>query len=173
MSTTFEVREKLIKIAFQDVGKMEGPENNEGAWIEKFWPATSYGPEGYDNREPYCAAAGAWWIREWLKLPEVQQAFGESFEVLDEWRPDSASVFDWPDWAEARGVPIIDPYASLRCGDICIFDCSHWGVLWSDRGDNCLTIEANTGPMGERDGNGCYLKIRNRCEMRCFIRMLE
>jgi hypothetical protein len=45
--------------------------------------------------------------------------------------------------------------------------------VWTDRGENIVTVEANTGPMGEREGDGCYLKIRSRNEARCFIRLLE
>jgi len=169
--STFEIREKLISIALKDRGKTEVT-HNQGDWIEKFWPATSY-PDGYENAEPYCAAGMCYWVREWMKLPEVQAAYGKTFEELDSWRPDSASVFAWNDWAEANGVPIIDRYATLHTGDAFIFDCSHIGVVWTDRGDSVVTVEANTGPMGERDGDGCYLKVRSRSEARNFIRLLE
>jgi hypothetical protein len=169
--STYETREKLVMIAIQDRGKLE-TSHNQGDWIEKYWPATSY-PDGYENAEPYCAAGMCWWVREWMKLPETQAAFGKSFEYLDDWRPDSAAVFDWNDWAEMRDVPIIGREDLLHTGDIMIFDCSHIGVVWTDRGDNILTMEANTGPMGERDGDGAYIKIRSRNEARNFIRMLE
>jgi hypothetical protein len=171
MSETYEIREKLLRIALKDVGKTEG-EHNQGDWIEKFWPATSY-PDGYENQEPYCAAAACYWLREWLKLGEVQEAFGESFDALDDWRCKSAAVFDWEDWANEQNLPVLDRDAVLHTGDVMVFDMSHIGYVWTDRGQNILTIEANTGPMGEREGDGCYLKIRTRDLARCFIRLLE
>ena len=171
MSDTLEIREKLIQIAFKDAGKKEDT-HNQADWIKKYWPATSY-PEGYENIEPYCAAAQCWFVREWLKLPEVKQAFAMTSDELEEFRPKSASVFEWEDWADAMGLDVLDINTVLHTGDMMIFDCSHIGVVWTDRGDNILTIEANTGPMGERDGDGCYIKIRSRYEARSFIRILD
>lgn len=160
-----------MAIALRDRGKVEEG-HNQGAWIEKFWPATSY-PEGYENAEPYCAAAACYWVREWLRAPGVNDAFGESPEYLDEWRPKSAAVFDWEDWARNNDVPVLDRGAVLHTGDVMIFDCSHIGIVWTDKGDNVLTVEANTGPEGEREGDGCYIKLRSRYEARSFIRLLE
>jgi len=171
MSDTFDIREKLIQIALGDVGKTEVT-HNQGEWIEKFWPATSY-PDGYDNQEPYCAAAACYWLCEWLKLPDVQRAYGMDWSSLDDWRCKSAAVFDWEDWAHGWDLPVLDRDAVLHTGDAMIFDCSHIGYVWTDRGDNIITVEANTGPMGERDGDGCYIKIRSRNEARSFIRLLE
>ena len=77
---------------------------NHGPAIEKFWPATSYGPERYKNREPYCAAAVSHWVRERLKIPAVQQAPSKTAEQLERGRCKSARAFDWIDWAKERGV---------------------------------------------------------------------
>lgn len=170
MSETLEIREELIQIALRDRGKTEVT-HNQGEWIEKFWPATSY-PDGYENEEPYCAAAMCYWVREWVQLGEVQEAFGHDEETLENWRPKSAAVFDWEDWADDKGVPILSRDAVLHTGDIMIFDCSHIGVVWTDKGDNILTVEANTGPEGEREGDGCYVKLRSRYEARSFLRLL-
>jgi len=44
------------------------------------------------------------WVREWLKIPAVQQALGKSPEQLEKWRCKSAKALDWIDWAKAHGV---------------------------------------------------------------------
>jgi hypothetical protein len=171
MSSTLEIREELIRIAYKDVGQVEYPSHNQGEWIEKFWPATSY-PEGYENAEPYCAAACCYWVREWVEMSVVQKAFGMDAASLEDWRCKSAAVFEWEDWAHEWELPVLNRDAVLHTGDMMIFDCSHIGIVWTDRGANILTIEANTGPMGEREGDGCYLKIRTRDVAKSFIRML-
>jgi hypothetical protein len=172
MSDTYDIREKLIQIALQDMGKVEDT-HNQADWIKKYWPMTSY-PDGYSNEEPYCAAGQVWFVHQWLQLPEVQAAFNKSAGWLEDWRPKSAAVFDWNDWAEgAEEVELIGSYDTLHCGDMAIFDCSHIAVVWTDRGNNLITLECNTGPMGERDGDGAYIKIRSRDEMRNFIRLLQ
>ena len=53
----------LVNIAKRDVGKEETPRNNQGAWIKRFWPSTSY-PEGYADRQPYC---GQLWPFGWTR----------------------------------------------------------------------------------------------------------
>jgi hypothetical protein len=171
MSETFEIREELIRIAMLDMGKKEVT-HNQADWIEKFWPSTSY-PDGYENEEPYCAAACAYWVHQWLLLDATVKAFDQHPDWLEDWRPKSAAVFDWPDWAYEEGVPVLSRDAVLHTGDMMIFDCSHIGIVWTDRGQNIITLEGNTGPMGEREGDGAYLKIRYRDEARSFIRLLE
>lgn len=169
--STLEIRERLVSIALRDRGKTEET-HNQADWIAKFWPTTTY-PDGMENQEPYCAAGCCYWVCEWVKMPEVQQAFGMSASEMESWRPKSPAVFDWNDWAEAKGLQMLGRDEVLHTGDIFIFDCSHIGVVWTDRGQNVLTMEANTGPMGERDGDGAYVKIRSRSEARNFIRLLE
>jgi len=172
MSDTLDLRERLVEIARLDRGKTEDLGHNQAEWIEKFWPATSY-PDGYENAEPYCAAACCYWVREWLRLDEVRDAFGFTDEEAEDFRPKSAAVFDWEDWAHSQGLLVMDRDAVLHTADVMIFDCSHIGIVWTDKGQNLLTMEANTGPEGERDGDGAYLKLRSRSEARSFIRMLD
>jgi hypothetical protein len=170
---TLPLRKQLIEIAGRDVGQME-TSRNHGPAIPKFWTATSY-PEGYENREPYCAAGVCYWVREWLKIPGVQQAFGKTASQLDQWRCKSARAFDWKDWAKDRGVRVLSdsPSEILHTGDIVVFDFSHIGIVHDDKGDRIYTIEANTGASGVRDGDGIFRKDRPREVARCFIRLLE
>lgn len=90
-STTYPLRKKLVDIAMRDVGQTERS-RNQGPAMKKFWPATNY-PDGYVNREPYCAAAVAYWVREWLRLPDVQKAFGKTASQLESWRCKSAAAW--------------------------------------------------------------------------------
>jgi hypothetical protein len=169
-STTLEVRKQLIEIAGKDAGKME-TSRNQAPWIKPYWPSTSY-PEGFANREPYCAAALCHWVDKWLALPAVADAFGKSLSELEAWRCKSARVFDWPDWAKRKKLPILGENAVLHTADIMVFDMSHIGLVYNDDEKMVFTIEANTGATGGRDGDGCFKKVRNRTLARCFIRML-
>lgn len=172
MSTTLPLRQRLVDIARRDVGQTESS-RNRGQAMKRFWPATSY-PEGYVNREPYCAAAVCYWVREWLKDPEVLSAFGFSPTKSDKWRCKSARAFDWMDWAKSKGLLVMSDSQAhiLHTGDLMIFDMSHIGIVVTDHATRVSTIEANTGPSGGRDGDGIWTKSRERSLARCFIRLL-
>lgn len=168
------LRQRLIAIAERDAGQME-TSRNRGPAIEKFWAATTYGREGYVNREPYCAAAVAWWVREWLRDPAVLGALDMTGQAAEKWRCKSARAFDWIDWAKSRGVRVLSdaPSHTLHTGDIVVFDFSHIGIVRGDQDDRIFTIEANTGNTSGNDGDGIFRKNRPREVARCFIRLLE
>lgn len=170
--STLALRQRLIGIADKDVGQME-TSRNHGPAIAKFWSATTY-PDGYGNREPYCAAGVSYWVREWLKDPEVQAAFGKTGPQLEKWRCKSPAAYGWLDWAKDHGVQMLtdSPSEVLHAGDIVVYDFSHIGILRDDQGDRILTTEANTGASGGRDGDGIFHKDRPREIARKFIRLL-
>lgn len=170
--STFPLRKRLVDIAQLDVGQTEKT-RNQGPAIKKFWPATSY-PEGYANREPYCAAAVCYWVREWLKDPEVAAAFKKTPTQLEAWRCKSAAAFGWLDWAKKKGLLVMNDSIRnvLHTGDLVVFDFSHIGIVTDDYKDRICTIEANTGPVNPRDGDGIYEKDRPREVARGFIRLL-
>lgn len=172
MNSTLDLRRQLIAIAARDVGQMETT-RNQGPAIKKFWPATNY-PEGYKNREPYCAAAVCYWVQQWLAIPDVSAAFGKTAAQLEKWRCKSPAAFGWIDWAKKAGAQILSdsPANILHTGDIVVFDFSHIGIVEDDSGDRIFTIEANTGATGGRDGDGIFRKSRPREVARCFIRLL-
>ena len=168
--STLAIRKLLVEIARKDVNKTE-VSRNQAPWIKKYWPSTSY-PEGYANREPYCAAAMCKWVDDWMALPEVCEAFGMTAGELEKWRCKSAAAFGWQDWAKMRKVPILGENALLHTADVMVFDMSHIGIVYNDKGNNVYTIEANTGATGGRDGDGCFSKVRSRSLAKCFVRML-
>lgn len=174
--STYDLRKKLVTIASRDVGQME-TSRNQGPAIRKFWPATSY-PEGYRERQPYCAAAVAYWVSEWLKDSEVIIAICEQYDILprqiESWRCKSAAAFGWLDWARKKNVQILSDSIlnTLHTGDLMVFDMSHIGIVTDDSKANIYTIEANTGATGGRDGDGIFQKVRTRPMARGFIRLL-
>ena len=170
--SNYLIRKLLVDIAALDVGQMEVT-RNRGQAIKKFWPATSY-PEGYVNREPYCAAAVAYWVQQWLRDPLVVQAMGMSPSQLDRWRCKSARAFDWLDWAKKGKLRIFgeSEYEDVKLGDLMIFDMSHIGIVTGRLGKNILTIEANTGEQGTRDGEGIFRKSRPYTLTKAFISLL-
>lgn len=171
--STLHLRQRLIDIAGRDVGQKE-TSRNRGEAIKKFWPATSY-PKGYANREPYCAAAMAYWVREWLKDPEVLEALKLTPARAEVWRCKSARAFEWIPWAAKKGLLVMDHWQGheLHTADIMVFDISHIGLVCDDSKTRVMTLEANTG-NGEnnRDGDGIWKKSRERIAARAFIRML-
>ena len=171
--STYPLRKKLIDIARRDVGKTE-QSKNRAPWIAKLWPATSY-PEGYNNREPYCAAGLAYCLREWILLPDVLAALKMTVSGAQKWRCKSARAFDWEDWAREKGLQILPKNCILKASDIVIYSYSHIELVSDDDGTDrgpFTAIGYNTNAAGSRDGEGCYEKPRNRSKVKCFIRLL-
>lgn len=179
--STLALRKRLVAIARKDVGQKEVSRNRSPA-IQKFWPATSY-PEGYNTkvapyygRAPYCAAALAYWVQQWLKDPEVLKALGKTPSQAEAWRCKSAGAYAWQDWAEKKGLLVMSDSQShiLHTADIVVYDFSHIGLITNDYKKRIVAIEANTGPPtgSQRDGDGIYEKDRPREIARAFIRLL-
>jgi hypothetical protein len=167
------IRRALVEIARRDVGKVEVT-RNRAPWIAKYWPATTL-PNGHADRQPYCAAAVAYWVREWLRLPEVMDALKMTPAGAERWRCKSPAAFAWLDWAAARKLEVLSdrPTERLRVGDLMIFDISHIGIVRADDTNGVYTIEANTGNGSIRDGDGCFERVRTRSQARAFIRLIE
>lgn len=173
---TQTVADVFLAIAQEDVGKVETPRNNQGEWIKKFWSETSY-PDGYKNREPYCAAAVSFWLATLGKRLAIRGLLkattGMTASEFDRWRCKSARAWDWDAWGrKARNAAVLPDTATPIKGDIIVFDFSHVGIVRGPgRKGRVLTIEANTGPSGERDGDGCWDKDRPQELARAFIRL--
>jgi hypothetical protein len=167
------IRQQLVEIARRDVGKVETT-RNRAPWIAKYWGATTL-PNGHADRQPYCAAAVAWWVREWLKIPEVMAAMKMTPTGAERWRCKSPAAFAWLDWANARRLEVLSdrPTERLRVGDLMVFDISHIGIVRDDDAKGVFTIEANTGNGSIRDGDGCFERVRQRAQARAFIRLIE
>ena len=171
--STLAIRQALVEIARRDVGKVEVT-RNRAPWIAKYWPATTL-PNGHADRQPYCAAAVCYWVREWLALPDVRAALKMTPTGAERWRCKSPAAFGWLDWANARRLEVLSdgPTERLRVGDLMIFDVSHIGIVKDDDANGVYTIEANTGNGSVRDGDGCFERVRPRSAARAFIRLIE
>lgn len=181
MSTTYPLRQQILRIARFDVGKVEETKN-QAPWIKKLWPATTLGMDGYNKRQPYCAAGVCCNIKEWLEDPAVLAALKMTPEQAERWRPKTASVKNYEPanllkWArEAEGVEILPATCILHAADLVIYTYSH--VEWVSNDDNTETgpfvaIGYNTDPAGSRDGEGCFEKPRSRHSVQCVIRILQ
>ncbi len=173
MSETYHIRKKILDIARRDRGKVEITKNH-APWIEKYWPATTY-EDGYKDRGPYCAAAVAYWVREWLSEEEVRRAFGFTAEQAEKWRCKSALAFDWINWASLRRLTLLPKNCILHAGDLVVYSYSHIEIVTDD--DNTtdgpfVAIGANTNASASRDGEGCFEKPRSRAGVKSFIRLL-
>jgi hypothetical protein len=119
---TLQLRQRLVNLCRRDRGKEE-TSRNQGDWIKKLWPATSY-PGGYLERQPYCAAGIVYNVREWLQDPEVLTALKLKPAEVESWRCKSASCFkssdSWEAWAKKKCFWIPGPFVDLNIGDIVI-----------------------------------------------------
>jgi len=172
--STYNLRQQLLTIARKDVGKVEETKN-QAPFIKKLWPATTY-PEGYANREPYCAAGVAYCVQQWLLSEQVRKALGLTVDGAEKWRCKSAAVSGWVSWAKkTKGVKVLPKNCILHAGDLAVYEFSHIELVVDD--DNTETgpmvcIGFNTDEAGSRDGQGCWQKPRSRSQVQCFIRML-
>lgn len=150
---------ELVKVATQQAALgIRETSHNHGPGIEKFWTATSYGPAGYRNREPWCAAFLCWVVK--------QAALGHYGESPPFRLPRSAAVNDWPAWAQSQPAWKVVKPSPVKAGDIICWDFNgrdnsggtHIGLAISnERADGTFdTIEGNTNAEGSRDGNGVY-----------------
>lgn len=172
MSTTFELRMKLVDIARAEVGVVEVPkDSNKGSRVQQYQRATNLGGTGW----PYCAAFVCWCVKEWLRDGAVRKALNlRTLAAAEAWRPKTAAAFGFHTWAADKGLLIMSDSMdhTLHTADIMTFDMSHVGLVTDDTGAYVSTIEGNTGASGSRDGGGVWAKTRHRSEARKFIRML-
>lgn len=172
--STYPLRQRLVEIATNEVGVMEVPKNsNTGQRVVEYQRATNL--EG--THWPYCAAYVCWCIREWGKDKEVLAAFRMTPGEFDRWRPKTAAAYGFHQWAEDKGLLVIDENKEpgvhiLHTADIVTFDFSHCGILDTDNGNVLYTREGNTDAGGSRDGGGVWAKQRARSLARKFIRLL-
>ena len=171
---TLPLRRRLVDLCRQDRGKEE-TKRNQGDWIKKFWPATSY-PGGYVEQQPYCAAGLVYWVREWLRDPEVQAALKLTPKEVESWRCKSASCFkaadSWEAWAKKKGLWIPGPFVDLNVGDLVIYTHSHIEIVTDTHSNGNTVLGFNTGNGVERDGRWCYEKPMKVTRIRGAIRML-
>lgn len=168
----------IIEVALglerENIRESEG--KNRGPGIRRFWGATSFGFAGYEQRQPWCAAAAAW------NIAEAASKFFGGKGVVPFSLPRSARVVDWPTWARANSThwKVLSPKNNeAQAGDIIGWDFNgddpsgtHMGIVLSDeRADGTFTTgEGNTDPDGSREGNGYYLKKRTRSKAIYLIR---
>jgi hypothetical protein len=156
-------RQILADIAAGEVGVRETG-RNQGPGIAKYWPATNY-PNGYTNREPYCAAFVCWVIQQAMQE-------GHALGLTASSRPRDAAVRNLVAWSrkDGSGARIILPSKILiippAAGDLIYFAFggstpNHIGIVAGPAVNGIIpTIEANTGALGERDGDGVWRKSR-------------
>ncbi len=117
-----------------------------------------------------------YWLKTTLEeLGEgvVKIILGKTMAQAMSWRCKSAGAWAWQDWAKQKGLSVFPDNVNPLPGDVCPYDFSHIGLVMEDHGSRIATLEANTGPSGGRDGDGCYAKDRPQEIVRCFIRIFE
>jgi hypothetical protein len=165
-ATAGSIAHRLVELAKADLWIRETEGKNQGDGIAKYWPATTY-PDGYQDRQPYCAAAVCYWVREAVAkaavpftLPTTAKAF-----LLEQWAKRNAG----------KGVVFIGKGDQLEPGDIIIWEFSHASVVEArcPRGSGVVqTIDANTSlDSGNNEGGGVFRRSRSRTLIRSVIRI--
>ena len=146
---------ELVK-GIREVTKNNGPE------IAKYWTATSYGPAGYKNREPYCAAFISWLfmtVAAGRKVP---------FSL-----PNTAGAYAFEEWCRDNAGKGVGFVTKPQPGDVFTLEAvSHVGLVVGVDGSKIVTIEANTDGSGSREGDGVYKRSRSISSVRKFIRAI-
>jgi peptidoglycan hydrolase-like protein with peptidoglycan-binding domain len=150
----------LVDIATQELLKdVRETSKNQGAEIAKYWTATTY-PNGYKNREPYCAAFVCWLF--------MTAAAGRKVPFT---LPKSPVAYDFESWARANAGKGVTVAKTPQAGDVFTLDtASHVGLVVGVNGSTVITIEANTDGSGSREGDGVYKRSRSIASVRQFIR---
>lgn len=173
--STYPLRQRLISIARKEIGTVESPPgSNRGQRVQQYQSTTELAKE-IKTGWAWCAAFVCWTVREWLKDPEVRDALKlKDAAAAEVWRPKTAAAWGFHQWAEQRGLLVLDDSLSntLHTGDIVTFDFSHVGLLETDESTLIHTVEGNTDGAGSRDGGGVFAKTRQRSLARKFIRLL-
>ena len=159
--------EKLVQIAFDEIGTTEVGNTNCGPQVNKYKAATVLPA---DEPWPWCAAFVCWVIRESMRvMGEVET---KTFK-----RPRTASAFNFINWSLAQDnttstMTRCIGKQSIASGDIIVFKFSHIGIATSGCDDegNFSTIEGNTDKKGSREGGGVFAKTRNLSSVKARIR---
>jgi hypothetical protein len=164
--------ELLVRIAATQIGTHE-TSPNRGPGIEKYWRATNY-PEGYANREPWCAAFQCWVVS--VAMTDKQLCPPGLIEAT---RPQLAGAHAWADdWAPSQHDLVLMPdyrRSAPRAGDIVVYTFRHIGLVEScdaARG-SFRAIEGNTNADGSREGVEVLIHPRRFADIRNIIRFRE
>ena len=158
-------RSILVEVARRFVGIKETSRNRFSGDV-KLWASTNY-PDGWKNREPYCAA----FLCHVVKIADLESLALDLHPL-----PKSASVKGWAEWARDHdsGVMIFTDPREAQEGDIMSMlpGTSHITLVAGDaRNGRLPTIEANTDSGGSREGDGIYEKTRSFASCGEFYRL--
>ena len=152
----------IVEIAKAELAKrVRETSKNQGPEIAKYWTATNY-PDGFKNREPYCAAFVCWVVKQ-----ACAGVANRPFTL-----PTSPVAYDLEIWARANAKKGVGLPVTPRAGDLfTLATASHCGVVVGVEGAKVQTAEANTDGTGGRDGDGDYFRVRPISSIRRFIRI--
>ncbi|MEI6870696.1 MAG: hypothetical protein WCL08_00300 [Verrucomicrobiota bacterium] len=172
MSSTYELRKRLIAIANKELGVTEIGDSNTGPRVLEYQRATWLDGTGW----PWCAAFQCWIIREWLKDKDVLDAFKFTAAQAEEWRPKTAGAWDFERWGREKGLLVVadadQPDFVLHTADIVTFRYSHIEMISNDSGESLLSIGGNTDDGLGRDGGAVCEHWHPRNTARRYIRLL-
>lgn len=151
------VQEAAVRIALSDVGVREQGDN-DGPEVRSFLASVGLGPH-----YKWC---GAWMHSVYRRAGLVLEP-ARSFAMAATWadshivmRKGGLDAFDESNVSDIErisedGDAFTLHYASLK-------RVGHVGMVIGEDDDSFITVEGNTGPGGEREGQGVYKRIRDK-----------
>jgi len=155
----------IVMVATEEIGVTEVNGTNCGVRVNQYKASTTLPA---DEPWPWCAAFVCWVVREAAARAGVP--FTATFK-----RPTTAGAYALETWSLAQDASTWTkkPHRNdIEAGDIVVFKFSHTGIAVTapDKSGHFKCIEANTGPNGERDGDGAWKKTRHIDLVRSRIR---
>ena len=160
---------RLAEIASREVGYKETEGSNLGPAVKKYQYATDLEPGSW----PWCSAFVCWCLMVWLRDPNAKEWLALKRRSPEDWRPKTALAYGFLEWAKSRPntVDIFPDSIIPAPGDIVTFDFSHVGIVANANADTITTIEGNTNSAGSREGDGVWIKTRQKNIARNFLRV--
>lgn len=145
-----DARNLFIYAAEACVGIVEEGGNNKGLYIVEIQKTV----DGKAQREAYCMSAVQTWIAYVERKLGVHSTLFASEHCMTTWRKTPVSK-------RVKRIPAPGAIIIWKNGKT---DSGHTGIVLDYQGtkSNMETLEANTGSGNMRDGDGIYIKQRNK-----------
>ena len=156
-----------LTVALAQVGVMESGGNNAGPEVEGYLAST-----GFAKGAPWCAAFVHWCFWECGVTLEPKR----SFALAANWHPKAKRIWEKNVGRGWEREVDEDFYRVSENGDIFALwynnlgRIGHTGVIAGEDNDYFYTVEGNTGPGGEREGEGVFKRKRLRRTIYCISR---
>lgn len=156
--------ERIKAVALAEVGVRE-ESTNRGKRVDEYKAATSLPP---NQPWPWCAAFVCWVVSKAMRDHMTETKTRLTFAA-----PRTAAAYGFDEWSLAQddSTKTHRSHPGVAVGIFSLRSTSHCGIAISapDAMGYFDTVEGNTNPGGEREGDGVYRRRRKASNVRDFI----